>query len=151
MPGRAALPSGNRTRSCWDYRAAELSIARVVNRKRASHDIAKLRLDKHISRVSRLHTQEMIDAGELAHTPLQTLAGRVTNWIELGENIGRTTEGARRVLRAMMRSPVHRANILNPTFTYIGVGTKRTADRLWVTITFEAKDDPGTTLSMPRC
>ena len=138
-------------RTCWDYNATELLLARLLNRKRTTRDIAKLRLDKHLSRVSRKHTSEMISADAFEHTPIATLAERVTNWIELGENIGRSTEKLRHVIRQMMDSPVHRANILNPTFTYIGVGTKRSGGMVWATITFEARDDPGTTLKMPPC
>ena len=93
----------------------------------------------------------MINADALEHTPIGTLAERVTNWIELGENIGSSTEGLRNMMKAMMDSPVHRANILNPTYTYIGVGTKRSGGTIWATITFEAQEDPGTTLRMPRC
>lgn len=138
-------------RTCWDYKATELLLARLLNQKRFANDVSKLRLDKHLSRVSRKHTSEMIRADALEHTPIATLAERVTNWIELGENIGRSTVSIRNILKAMMDSPVHRANILNPTFTYVGVATERAGGRLWATITFEAREDPGTTLNMPRC
>ena len=150
-PAQPAPTSVVLGRTCWDYKATELLLARLLNRKRVANDVARLRLDKHLSRVSRKHTTEMIGADALEHTPIATLAERVTNWIELGENIGRSTESLRNILRAMMGSPVHRANILNPTFTYVGVATARSGGRLWATITFEARDDPGTTLSMPRC
>jgi len=148
----ATAPSATvAARTCWDYKPGELLLARLINRKRSNHDLAKVKLDKHLSRVSRKHTSEMIGASTLEHTPIATLGERVTNWLELGENIGRTTTRTRTIVRGMMNSPLHRANILNPTFTYFGIATKRSGGRIWATVTFEARDDPGTILKMPRC
>ncbi|MGH2694808.1 MAG: CAP domain-containing protein [Actinomycetota bacterium] len=140
-----------RAQVCWDYRRPERRLARKINRARAKRGIDRLRLDPQISKVSRVHTREMIKRRKVFHTADSTLAGRVTNWRVLGENVGSTRAGARRIFRSMMRSALHRANMLDGTFNYIGVGTKRRRGRLWVTITLQAVDNPGTTLRMPRC
>jgi uncharacterized protein YkwD len=137
--------------TCWDYRSAEKKLARKINRARANHDIARLRLDPELSRVSRKHTNAMVRRDDLFHTSLTKLGERVTNWVVLGENVGKTTAGPRRIFRLMMNSAAHKANILHPGFTYVGVGTRRADGRLWTTITFEGVDNPGTTLSMPDC
>lgn len=136
---------------CWDYRRPENRLARKINRARAKRSVDRLRLDPQLSKVSRVHTKEMIRRRKVFHTADSTLAGRVTNWRVLGENVGRTEAGPRSIFRSMMKSAVHRANMLDATYNYVGVGTKRRRGRLWVTITLQAVDNPGTTLRMPRC
>lgn len=135
--------------SCWSYHRAERKLAHKINRARAKRSIGRVRLDRHLSKVSRVHTRAMVKRKRVFHTPDATLADRVTNWRILGENVGSTRAGARRLFRSMMRSTLHRANILNSAFNYVGVGTKRAKGRLWVTITLEAVNNPGTTLNMP--
>ncbi len=52
--------------------------------------------------------------------------------------------------QAFMDSPDHRDVVLYRAFNYVGVGVVQNANGLWVTILFEAYDDPGTTLDMRR-
>jgi uncharacterized protein YkwD len=48
-----------------------------------------------------------------------------------------------------MNSPTHRDVILRPTFTYVGIGARRHGGSLWITVLFEERRNPGTTMSMP--
>jgi uncharacterized protein YkwD len=50
-----------------------------------------------------------------------------------------------------MKSDDHRANILKGKYRYFGIGHKKSGGWLWVTVVFESRKDPGTTLSMPSC
>jgi uncharacterized protein YkwD len=136
---------------CWSYHRHERRLARKINRARARHSLGRVRVDPQLSKVSRVHTWDMIGRERVYHTRDATLARRVTNWRILGENVGSTTGGARHIFRAMMRSSLHRANILESAYNHVGVGTKRRKGRLWVTITFESLDNPGTRLRMPSC
>jgi uncharacterized protein YkwD len=136
---------------CWSYHRAERRLAHKINRARAQRSIGRVQLDRQLSKVSRVHTRAMVKRRRVFHTSDRTLADRVTNWRILGENVGSTRAGVRRIFRGMMRSTLHRANILNSAYNYVGVGTKRAKGRLWVTITLEAVNNPGTTLSMPSC
>ena len=45
-----------------------------------------------------------------------------------------------------MGSEADRRNLLDPTFTYIGVGATKSGERLWVTLLFSAGGNPGTIL-----
>lgn len=137
--------------SCWSHHRAERKLAHKINRARAKRSIGRVQLDRHLSKVSRVHTRAMAKRKRVFHTSDRTLASRVTNWRILGENVGSTRGGVRHVFRAMMRSTLHRANILNSAYNYVGVGTKRAKGRLWVTITLEAVNNPGTTLNMTSC
>ena len=135
--------------SCLDVRDKEWALARLMNRARAARGLPRLRMDKHLVRVSRKHTAEMFALGRPFHTAPSTLIARVTRWTFLGENVGRG--GTPRSLHeAFMASRIHRENILKPGFRYVGVGAVQHG-RLWVSVTFERRRDPGTTLSMPSC
>jgi hypothetical protein len=50
-----------------------------------------------------------------------------------------------------MASPAHKDNILYAPFNYVGIGTATGFGRLWATVIFESRKDPGTRLRMPRC
>ena len=136
--------------TCWSSTRTERAFADKMNGSRSGNDLGSVELDPELSKVARLHTKEMIGAKGLFHTPMTKLMTRVTNWVALGENVGRgDTVGS--LHRAFMKSPTHRANILDGTFNHVGVGTARAGGKLWVSVVFEARTDPGTTLAMPSC
>ena len=59
-------------------------------------------------------------------------------WTTYGENVGVTpsTAGADTLFRAYMNSPGHRANILDRSYRYVGVWSKRSGVSRWNTIDF---------------
>ena len=147
-----AAPASDVTRawSCLDYKRSEKSFVRKMNNARTNRGVNGFRIDRQLSKVARRHTAAMVAGSELFHTPSTTLANRVTSWTVLGENVGvgNTVDSLH---RAFMKSPAHKANVLFGSFRHVGVGTRRDGDRLWVTVVFEAKTDPGTTLKPPVC
>lgn len=133
--------------SCWNFKPSERAFARKMNEARAKRGLPKLRLDPELSKVSRVHTAEMIDKNLLHHATSAQLTSRVTNWRMLGENVG-VGGGVASLHQAFMDSPAHKANILFG-FDYVGVGVTKSNGRMWVTVTFEKGANPGTTLKMP--
>lgn len=148
LPGAASEAANGTT--CWSSTKPERGFAAKMNSSRTANDLGTVKLDPELSRVARLHTKEMIRAEGLFHTPMTKLMTRVTNWITLGENVGRG-DTVRSLHRAFMSSPTHKANILDGTYNHVGVGTARAGGKLWVSVVFEARTDPGTTLAMPSC
>lgn len=147
----AASPLGlddARAGSCWSWTAKEKKLGRLTNGARARRDKPKLKLDPELSKVAKVHAKFMAATGTLQHTPPEILADRVTNWTRLGENVGYGPT-VRKIHRAFMRSTVHREKILARRFRHFGVGIRRAGDRLWVTVVFAGREDPGTTLPMP--
>ena len=136
--------------TCWTPRRAERRFARLHNEERLGDGLSRLKLDPELSRVARLHTREMTVRNHLFHSSSLQLRRRVTGWTTLGENVGVGGTPAS-LMRAFMDSPLHEANVLLPAFRYVGIGTKRGEGRLWVTVIFEAVDNPSTTLRMPSC
>lgn len=141
---------GSGDNQCWNFKPSERGFARKMNGARALEGLNKLGLDPELSRAARKHTQEMWTQDELYHTPSDKLRYRVTNWTTIGENVG--VGGIVSSLHeAFMNSPAHRDNILYTTFRNVGVGVAKKNGRMWVTVIFEAVDNPATPLSMPHC
>lgn len=105
---------------------AEARLLRDLNRVRAAHSLPPLRYDPRLQRAARAHTREMLASGIFQHGAFGTrmlrfdVRGTLT-----GENLAWAT-GARAsasaIVRAWLASPEHRANLLRPGFTRIGIG-----------------------------
>lgn len=136
--------------NCFKNKPQERGFFRKISVERRSRSRVRLKLDPHLTKVARKHTREMTGKNLLHHTNTTALRNRVTNWQLLGENVGvgSTVESLH---RAFMQSPSHRENVLYGTFRHVGIGTRERHGRLWVTVIFEAKSNPGTTLRMPSC
>lgn len=147
VPGAGAAAADN---ACYSYRRGEKRFKKQTNRARARNDVGPLKLDPELSKVARVHSRDMAKKGEPAHSDPSVLGARVTNWDILGENVGMGT-GVVEIQRAFMSSDGHRANILDPSFKRIGVGTVRKDGLLFVTVIFESHTNPGTSLAMPSC
>ena len=114
-----AAALGSSTRS-------ESSLLREMNRVRAEHGLGRLTADAHLVRAARSHSQEMIGSNVFEHGAFGTRMVRfnVTGRLA-GENLawGTGARGtAQGVVAAWLASPGHRANLLRPSFTRVGVG-----------------------------
>ena len=130
---------------CYRHRTKDKSFIAKHNQARRARGLAPLRADVHLGKVAKVHTHEMVKRNELYHTSHTRLANRVTRWSTLGENVG-VGSTVTSLFNAFMNSPGHRANVLYGKFNHIGVGTRVAYGRLWVTVIFEARNDPGTRL-----
>lgn len=113
---------------------AESRFVQLINQARAQAGLPALSVRSDLVAVARRHSARMADADDLHHNP--GLAGEVSGWQKLGENVGRgPTVDA--IHGAFMDSPGHRANILSADFTEVGVGVEvRDGGRIWVTEVF---------------
>ena len=114
--------------------ARERAIVRVINHRRADHDLPKVRATRPLSRAADYHSWEMLDADYFAHEsrdggPFDRRVRRFADHRALGETLamlsGCGNGSARRIVRMWMNSPGHRAILLDGTYRRIGVG-KRT-------------------------
>lgn len=107
----------------------------LLNRVRARHGLAALRLNAKLSRAARRHSRDMVRHRYFAHnsrngrSPFDRM--RATHYVPrnaswwLGENIAwgsGSLSAPAAVVREWMRSPPHRANILSRRFRDIGIG-----------------------------
>ena len=108
--------------------AYEAEVVRLVNQRRAEHGLKPLTQDWQLSRVARYKSQDMKDLGYFSHTsptygsPFQMMKSFGISYRTAGENIAKGYASPEAVVNAWMNSPGHRANILNSTYTHIGVG-----------------------------
>ena len=141
----AFIPAPLANAACYSNTENEQGFARKLNMARRAAGRSTLKLDPQLSKAAKVHTREMVNKNLLYHTPTDTLKRRVTNWYELGENVG--VGGTVTSLHAaFMDSPAHRSNILYSGFRYVGIGAKKANGRLWVTVIFESRADPGSPL-----
>lgn len=106
----------------------EKEVVRLVNEERAKHGLKALTYDWELSRVARIKSQDMKDNKYFSHTspsygsPFQMMKSFGITYRSAGENIARGQATPQAVVNAWMNSSGHRANILNSSFTHIGVG-----------------------------
>ena len=105
---------------------AEASLLEQMNRVRAEHGLTPLRVDPHLRRAARWHSREMIGANVVDHGAFGPRMIRFDVAGDLaGENLawGAGARGsALAIVIAWLASPEHRANLLRPSFTRVGVG-----------------------------
>ena len=100
----------------------------LTNLERARHGIAPLVWDSDLARASLIHSTDMARNNFVSHVGSNGLTpgGRVrlesNTMTRVAENIAGGTRTPERTVEAWMRSPGHRANILNEEFVYMGVG-----------------------------
>ena len=108
--------------------AYEKEVVRLVNVERAKKGLNALTYDWQLARVARYKSQDMKDRGYFSHTspvygsPFQMMKSFGITYKTAGENIARGQATPQAVVDAWMSSQGHRANILNSSFTHIGVG-----------------------------
>ncbi len=106
----------------------EKEVVRLVNEKRAENGLKPLAYNWELSRVARYKSQDMKDNGYFSHTspvygsPFEMMKSFGISYRSAAENIARGQKSPEAVVNAWMNSSGHRANILNPSFTEIGVG-----------------------------
>jgi peptidoglycan hydrolase-like protein with peptidoglycan-binding domain len=105
----------------------------VLNQERASRGIASLHMRTDLVRVAHSWVDEMARSGQLRHNP--RLQSEVRNWWVVGENVGCSGD-LPDLERAFWNSPDHRANILDPRYTDVGIATARSNGALWMAVVF---------------
>jgi uncharacterized protein YkwD len=108
--------------------AAEADLIRTINQVRGEHGLVALRLDLRLERAARAKTVSMLQTGTFAHGDLRTRLLRYgARGPTFGENLAwaiGASASATGIVKAWMRSPGHRANILRGTFRRIGIGRR---------------------------
>lgn len=124
--------------------AEESEFIALINQSRSAQGLGPLSDFWDLTDDARVHTAEMISAGQIYHSTNAQLSGYTTGWAKLGENVGMGPNPSL-LHQAFMSSPGHRANILGD-FDRVGVGTARSADgTLFVTVLFMQSSAPTTT------
>ena len=106
-----------------------------LNEIRSQHGAGPLQMYGELQGIARGWADHMAAAGAISHNP--SFSGQVSaNWSKLGENVG-VGASVDQLVAAFVKSPAHYQNIIDPAFTYIGVGVTYGADgRMYTTHDF---------------
>jgi uncharacterized protein YkwD len=109
--------------------SGELSLLQAMNAARSAHGLRPLHLDSTLRAAARSHSVDMLRGNYFAHG---NFAGRIAAFHVrasiAGENLawGSGTYGtAHTIVQEWLASPEHRANLLRPSFSRIGIGIAR--------------------------
>lgn len=108
--------------------SVEQEVVKLVNAERAKAGLPALKEDWELSRVAKYKSQDMHDKNYFDHTsptygsPFAMMKKFGITYKAAGENIAKGQKSASEVVNAWMNSEGHRANILNKSYTHIGVG-----------------------------
>jgi hypothetical protein len=115
----------------------------LVNSERAAHRLLPLAFDPLLRDLARAHSAKMAATGVLAHdfpgyaALAERAAGAGLPFSKIGENVADSeTFVVRFFHEALLESPRHRENILDPEFTHLGIGFVRRGEARWVTQEF---------------
>jgi uncharacterized protein YkwD len=126
---------------------AEDALAKMVDTARIEEGAPLLAVDEQLSSIARMHARALRihadspEGAEVRHDlgdggPLERVRTAGVNVLEVAENAAHAPTVAL-AHRSLYRSPAHRAALLGPRWTRVGVGVVREASRgVWVCVLF---------------
>ncbi len=143
-------------RGVQHLREVERWIYRFTNDARRRQGLLALDRDEDLAGAARAHSDDMLVRKFFGHenpdgiTVKERIPARVTSLARIGENIwsGSGLDPsdpkmmARMIVDNWVTSPSHRANVLNPDYTHLGVGVSLKDNRITATQEFAQRVSP---------
>lgn len=107
--------------------ADEQEVFDLINAKRVANGLSALKIDDELQNVARIKAQDMVNNNYFSHTsptygsPFDMMKSFGISYKTVGENIAGNSNNSSAV-NAWMTSEGHKANILNSSFNYTGIG-----------------------------
>ncbi|WP_217170148.1 CAP domain-containing protein [Streptomyces sp. AC512_CC834] len=105
------------------------NVLKLTNAERAKAGCPKLKFSAALARAAQRHSADMARHNFVGHVGsggstivTRAKAAGYTNWNALAENVAAGQKTAAAVVKSWMKSPGHRANILNCSLEHLGVG-----------------------------
>ena len=114
---------------------------KLANQEREKAGSRPLRWSDELAKAALLHTQRMVKKGGLSHRFAGEpdlgvrLADAGSHFDAYAENVGFALN-AEEVHVGWMHSPGHRENLLNPSYSYVGIAVVRNGNRIYATQDF---------------
>ena len=105
----------------------EKEVFDLINKQRTNNGLKALKVDSEVQRVAKIKAQDMINNNYFSHnsptygSPFDMLKSFKVSYKTAGENIAGNSSNSAAVA-AWMNSSGHKANILNSSYNYTGVG-----------------------------
>lgn len=119
--------SNNNTTNTTNLTSDEWEVFNLINQQRSQNGLSPLKIDYEVQRVARIKAQDMVNNNYFSHTsptygsPFNMLNNFKVSYRTAGENIAGNLSNSAAVT-AWMNSSGHKANILNSSFNYTGIG-----------------------------
>lgn len=111
----------------------ERVLFREINAVREGNGLEPLRFGPRLAEYAERHAGRMIRAGRIFHSDVSF--PKPPGWQLAGENVG-VGPTLYAVNDALMASPEHRRNRLNPIYRRVGIGIKERNGRVWVAVEY---------------
>ncbi|MFJ6934346.1 CAP domain-containing protein [Streptomyces sp. NPDC101132] len=114
-------------------------VVALVNKERAKAGCRAVKINAKLTKAARNHSKDMAAHRTMSHTgsdgsnPGDRITRTGYRWRTYGENVAYGYSTPSKVMAAWMRSPGHKANILNCAFKEIGVGVAQ-PDPYWTQV-----------------
>jgi hypothetical protein len=131
------------TGGAWGQDETQQQLVQLVNADRAQQNLPALKWDPALAQAAQAHAELMVQQGQLSHQypgepDLETRAGQAgSHFRSIAENVAQAQSPAA-LEKVWMNSPPHRANILDPRMTSIGVGIARKGGYDYAVLDFAA-------------
>lgn len=105
----------------------EQEVFNLINKQRTANGLSALKVDAELQRVVKIKAQDMVNSNYFSHnsptygSPFEMLQSFKVSYKTAGENIAGNSSNSGAV-NAWMNSSGHKANILNSSFNYTGIG-----------------------------
>jgi uncharacterized protein, ykwD family len=119
--------NNNNTTNTTNLTSDEWEVFNLINQQRSQNGLSPLKIDYDVQRVARIKAQDMVNNNYFSHTsptygsPFNMLNNFKVSYRTAGENIAGNSSNSAAVT-AWMNSSGHKANILNSSFNYTGIG-----------------------------
>ena len=123
--GSSTTGSGSQISSSMN--SNEKEVFELINKQRTNNGLKELKVDEELQRVARIKAQDMVDNNYFSHTsptygsPFQMLNSFKISYKTAAENIAGNSSNTGAV-NSWMNSSGHKANILNSSYNYTGIG-----------------------------
>ncbi len=119
----------------------EQQLFKLVNMVRQNAGLEKLEWDPKVAKAAQAHTQQLAGYGHLSHQfpgepgLEQRVSSTGARFNSAAENVA-LADSVEEAHLALMNSPGHRANIMDPNYNAVGIGVVQVKNRLYVTQDF---------------
>lgn len=116
-----------------DFASYRAEVVRLVNVERKSRGLKPLTVNSLVTKSATAKSADMVNKNYFSHTsptygsPFDMMKSFGISYRAAGENIAYGQRTPQEVMNGWMNSPGHKANILNSSFTQIGVGIAKNA------------------------
>ncbi len=118
-----------------DNNSKEQQMINLINQARSNAGLHALQVSGDLSKAARAKSKDMVDKNYFSHTSptygslVSMLQHFGISYSAAGENLAMNSSGnVSAAHESLMNSPGHRSNILEPRFSYVGVGIQVKSD-----------------------